>query len=615
MALKKSIGKKTLLMLTINAVLGTGIYFLPAIAARYSGSASILSWIIISLFAILTSFYFAELVSMFPKSGGAYEFVKNAFGMQAAFVFGWMAWIISNLTISMLIVGSIIYLLPNAGVLESLALAVGFILLFNFISYRGIGLASRMLLFFGIMTVASLVILIIPGMMTADISKFTNVFAAPPILILLSVYFIAETFFGLETTTYLTEEVKDARKVMPKMLIIANVIITVLACLTVFVALGNVDASTFAAQEAPLAFLAETFFGHQMGQIFVLIIFIPLIGTAASWIVSSPRLLFAMARDKILVQRFARIHKKYRTPYVAIAFQTAVTIILTILAFGSYLFLLTMLVPLVVIMYSIIMLSLVKLRIEKPKLRRYFSAPFPRAGPIAIVMFNVVLLYIWLTTVSDAIYVFAMGIILIVLGFPLYIIIRLQTDKKFTENFYDRISFFWDKSFKIWYGTKDADLVVEKLRLNKNSNVLDFGCGSGNTTLAIARKAKNVIAVDLSEKQMIRAIDKIKSENLPNVIFVKGSHKMPRASFDAVTAIGVLEHLDNPRKYTKQLISSLKKGGRFYFLSFGKSFWIPSPEFLKDEKIRELFEDNVDFKIERTNKHFTEYVHIYGRKN
>ena len=90
---------------------------------------------------------------------------------------------------------------------------------------------------------------------------------------------------------------------------------------------------------------------------------------------------------------------------------------------------------------------------------------------------------------------------------------------------------------------------------------------------------------------------------------------MPRASFDAVTAIGVLEHLDNPRKYTKQLISSLKKGGRFYFLSFGKSFWIPSPEFLKDEKIRELFEDNVDFKIERTNKHFTEYVHIYGRKN
>ncbi|HLC77478.1 MAG TPA: amino acid permease, partial [archaeon] len=87
MQLKQTIGKKTLLMLVVNAILGTGIFFLPAVGAAYSGSASILAWMMMSIIAIVISIYFAELVSMFPKSGGAYEFVKNAFGKSYGFVF------------------------------------------------------------------------------------------------------------------------------------------------------------------------------------------------------------------------------------------------------------------------------------------------------------------------------------------------------------------------------------------------------------------------------------------------------------------------------------------------------------------------------------------------
>src|SRR3989344_7789458 len=112
MQLKKSIGKKTLLILTINAILGTGIFFLPAIGAQYSGTSSIFSWAIMSFVAIAISLYFAELISMFPKSGGAYEFVKNAFGKSHGFLFGWISWIVANITIAMLIVGSILYIMP-----------------------------------------------------------------------------------------------------------------------------------------------------------------------------------------------------------------------------------------------------------------------------------------------------------------------------------------------------------------------------------------------------------------------------------------------------------------------------------------------------------------------
>lgn len=618
MQLKQTIGKKTLLMLIINAILGTGIFFLPAVGAGISGPASIFAWMIMSIVAIFISIYFAELISMFPKSGGAYEFIKNAFGRFYGFIFGWLSWIVANLTISMLIVGSILYLFPASDITFKIGFALFFILLFNFINYRGIDWSSRLLLFFGVMTVATLLALIIPGLSTVDMQNFPPLFATPLPLLLLTVYFIAETFFGWETAAYLSEEIKDARKVLPKMLIIGTVLISIISFLVVFVALGNIDAQTFASQGAPLAFLAGHLFGSEVEKLFAIIIFIPLIGTAASWIISSPRLLYAMSRDRILVPRFAHINKKYRTPHAAIIFQTIVTIALTLLAFGNYFFLLSLLVPLVIILYSFVMLSVVKLRIDKPNVKRYFNAPFPKYGPVAIMIFNLMLLYFWMTQVTDAVYIFAMGVILVIIGVPLYILIRLQTDKKFVEKFYDRISFFWDKLFHIWYGEKEAEKILRYLRLRDNSRVLDFGCGSGNTTLVISKKVKNgtVVAVDLSEKQLEHAIKKVRKMGLHNVIFVKGDKKFPKNSFDAVTAVGVLEHLDKPHRYVSQLLASMKRGGRFYFLSFGKSFWIPGPEFLEtDEKIKNTFKGiKTEMHISRKKKRLVEYVSIYGVK-
>ncbi len=617
MQLKQTIGKKTLLMLVINAILGTGIFFLPAVGAAYSGPASILAWILMSFIAIVISVYFAELISMFPKSGGAYEFVKNAFGKQYGFIFGWTSWIVANITIAMLMVGSIVYLFPQADMVFKIFSSLLFILIFNFVSYRGIDIAAKMLLFFGIMTVATLAALILPGLFTVQTSNFSGIFSTPFPLIILTVYFIAETFFGWETATYLSEEIKNARKILPRILILGTVVIAVISLLLVFVALGNVDAAAFSAQEAPLAFLAEKFFGSGIGKMFSIIIFIPLIGTAASWIVSSPRLLYAMSRDRVMISRFNKVHKKYRTPSSAIAFQTVVTTVITLLALGNYIFMLSILVPLVLIMYSIVMLSVVKLRVDKPKIKRYFNAPFPKAGPVGVVIINMVLLYMWIVQVSYALQLLLMALLLIVIGFPLYIVVRLQADKKFVEKFYDRIAFLWDKFFHVWYGEKEAGKIVKYLRLKENSDVLDFGCGSGNTTLAIAEKIKSgkIVAIDLSEKQLEHAVKRIKKHGLMNVIFVKGDMKLPKNSFDAVTAVGVLEHLDRPHKYVSQLMASLKRGGRFYFLAFGKSFGIPGPEFIEDDrKIRNLFGKRDEVCIEREKKRLVEYVLIYGVK-
>ena len=617
--LKEHIGRKTLIFLILNAVIGTGIFFLPALGALQAGPASLISWVIMSVVAIFMSFYFAELVSMFPKCGGTYEYTKKAFGEFTSFIFGWVSWIVADITVEMLIIGSLKYLFPDQTLAFNTIFAVLFIVVFNYVSYRGIAVSTRLLLFFGVMSAIALLALIVPGMFYVNTTNFQPFFVGDFFTVLLATFLIAETFFGWEKITYLSEEVKDARKEIPKALIISTVIISILSTALAFVSLGAVKWNIFGSQATPLSFLATVFFGSDIGRIFTIVVFIPLIGTAASWIISSPRLLYAMSRDNIMVPRFKRLHNEHRTPHYAIVFQAIITVFITLVALGDFYTILYLLMPLAIFMYSGVLLSVVKLRIKRPDIKRGFNAPFPRAGPIAIIAFSVFLLYVWLTRVSNAPLILGLGAILVVLGVPLYILIKLQTDEKFVEKFFNRISFFQDKTFKLWYTGDDVRRIVKELRLSRDSIVLDFGCGSGTTTTAIAKKVPrgHVIAVDISEKQLQRAVDNVRKEKEDNVVLIKEYDlKFDRNTFDAISAVGVLEYLDNPAAVIKKMVSFLKPGGRFAFLSFGKTMGIPAPQYLSNEReIKKLFAGlPVSVNIIRKKKKMTEYWFIHGEK-
>jgi len=111
--LKKVLSFRTLLLIIISSIMGTGIFFLPAVGAKHGGPASIISWVLFSIVAIYISMCFAELSSMFPKAGGVYEFCKQAYGRFWSFIIGWITLIAGYITISMLIVGGVHYLVPT----------------------------------------------------------------------------------------------------------------------------------------------------------------------------------------------------------------------------------------------------------------------------------------------------------------------------------------------------------------------------------------------------------------------------------------------------------------------------------------------------------------------
>jgi len=385
--LKKVLSYPAILLITINSIMGTGIFFLPAVGAGAAGPASLLSWIILSIISIYIAMCFGELASMFPKSGGIYEYCKQAYGRFFSFIIGWMTVVAGNVTIAMLVVGAVQYLLPLGAIWMKIAISLLFIFAFNYIAFKGMKTSAVMLVVFAFITLAAILGLTIPGLFKFNVGNFKPFFIFPASSLVLAIFLIAETFFGWETATFLAEETKDGQRVMPKALIWGTVIIAIICILFVVTSLGVMPWNIFGSSATPLTDLGILHYGGLGGDIFTILVYLAIIGSVAGWVVSAPRLLLAMAKDKLFLDHFAKIHKKNLTPHRAILFQTILTTILVIVGAGSYTTMLHLLVPIVLVAYSFVLVSVVVLRYKKPDQKRFYTAPFGKVGPIIIALF------------------------------------------------------------------------------------------------------------------------------------------------------------------------------------------------------------------------------------
>ena len=272
--LKKVLNFPAILLITINSIMGTGIFFLPAVGAGAAGPASLISWLILSFISIYIAMCFAELSSMFPKSGGIYEFCKQAYGRFFSFIIGWMTVLAGNITIAMLVVGAIQYLLPTGSVLMKIGVSLFFILTFNYIAYKGMQTSAVMLITFAIITLGTIFSLAIPGLFKFQIENFTPFFVFPASSIVITIFLIAETFFGWETATFLAEETKQGEKIMPKALIWGTIIIALICIFFVITSLGVINWQTFGQSITPLSDLGILHYGIVGGDIFTILVYL-----------------------------------------------------------------------------------------------------------------------------------------------------------------------------------------------------------------------------------------------------------------------------------------------------------------------------------------------------
>lgn len=617
--LKKVLSFPAILLITINSIMGTGIFFLPAVGAGAAGPASIISWIILSFISIYIAMCFGELSSMFPKSGGIYEYCKQAYGRFFSFLIGWMTVVAGNVTIAMLVVGAVQYLLPVGSILMKVGISLLFIFAFNYIAFKGMKTSAIMLIVFAFITLGTILGLAIPGLFKFDTGNFSPFFVFPISATLMAIFLIAETFFGWETATFLAEETKDGRKIMPKALIWGTAIIALICILFVVTSLGVIPWNIFGGSATPFTDLGILHYGIKGGDVFTILVYLAIIGSVAGWIVSAPRLLLAMAKDKLFLEHFAKIHHKNLTPHRAILFQTVLTTILVIVGAGSYTTMLHLLVPIVLVVYSFVLLSVVVLRYKKPNVERYYTVPFGKIGPILVALFMIFLIGMWLAHTPGALNIVKVALSLIFLGVPLYFLVEMYHDSEAIYGVNEKLSYVLVLFENVFFPLSLKRKILLMLGDLKNKTVLEFGCSVGTLTRRLAKKVLpngKVYAFDYIEHNLRVASSHLKRQKHVKFFSHKPldefeiSVKLPK--FDALLSIGSLSYMQKPQKMLKQMGRHIKKNGKVVFLDYDQFFFfIPNVPWVSDEKkLKKMFGD-AGFKVEVTKKRGLLWRHIF----
>lgn len=323
--LLRAMGRWTLTALVTNSIVGSGIFGLPSVVAALLGHRSPLAYLIAAVGIGFVIACFVEIASQFGESGGPYLYAREAFGRVTSIEVGFF---LAALKLSVaaaaadLFVDYLVEIWPAAGTalprLAVLTLLIGFLAAVNL---RGVKSGAAVNDAFTVAKLVPLVLFAVSGSIFI-FTKHATVSAATPGaqptagVWLQGVLIVTYAYGGFEGAVVPMAEAKDPRHDAPFALFaaLAAVALVYSAVQYVVVALLPGAAST----TRPLAAAARLFWGGPGAALMSAGAMISVYGYLTAMLLHSPRLLFALGENRDLPRVFARVHPKFRTPYVAI---------------------------------------------------------------------------------------------------------------------------------------------------------------------------------------------------------------------------------------------------------------------------------------------------------
>lgn len=334
--LLRVIGPAALAASIINVVVGGGIFVLPAVVARELGGAAILAYLTGAVVIGLVTLCFAEAGKRVSRSGGAYAYTEAAFGPAAGFLTGvlvWLAGVFASAAVAAALIDSLSTVIPALAqpVVRTSALLV-LLASLTAINLRGVQGATRFTAVTAAAKFLGLVLFLALGV--GLVQKENLAWTTPPTLesvgrgTILIIFALA----GMEVALGASGEIRDPRRTVPRALISAIAIVTLLYVALQLVAQGSLGAA-IAESKAPLAdALARA--GLAGRNLILALGAISMVGFLCGEVLGTSRVLYAFGRDGILPRRLGAVHPKTHIPHVAVV--THATIIAALAVSGTF---------------------------------------------------------------------------------------------------------------------------------------------------------------------------------------------------------------------------------------------------------------------------------------
>ncbi len=337
--LVRAIGRWSMAALTVNCIIGSGVFGLPSVLASLLGRASVVAVALAAVAMAVIMGCFAEVASRFAHTGGPYLYAQEAFGRFMGIQVAWLVWFVrltscaANANLFVTYLGEFWPQATRAAMkLTILTALIGILAAINF---RGVKAGARVSTSFTIAKLASLVFVILaggfylllkhPAVTPSSLAPNGTQWARAIVLLIFA-------YGGFEAALISAGEAKDPRRDLPFGLFTALIICAVIYGLIQWVVVGVLPDP--AHSERPLADVARIVMGSTGASLTALGALFSIYGYLSGNILATPRITFALAERGDFPSFFGVIHPRFRTPYLSILVFAVLVWLLAL--FGSF---------------------------------------------------------------------------------------------------------------------------------------------------------------------------------------------------------------------------------------------------------------------------------------
>jgi APA family basic amino acid/polyamine antiporter len=443
-ALARRLGLFDATMIVMGGIIGSGIFINPYVVARQVTTPFLILtvWALGGLIALAAAFIWAELAALRPEVGGQYAYLREAYHPLVAFLYGWgLLLVIQSGGMAAVAVTFARYILELTSfpitdwMVATLALAS-----LTVINCLGVRAGSSVQSSLMVLKIIAILALILCGLFLAG--PQSNSAVAPGHLLDRPVSFnlltaigaamvpVLFAYGGWQTASFISGEIREPRKNLPRALIIGVVGVVILYLAVNFVCVRVLGVSGLADTTTPASDVMRLALGSAGARAIAAGIAISTLGFLSQGMLTAPRVYFAMAEDGLFFKTVGRLHPKTQVPIMAIVIQGLLAIVIALS--GRYEQILNYVVSVDFIFFGVTATCIFVFRRRKTDLqaagsaRRIASVP---GHPVTTALFVIVCWLVVINTIYRYPENTLIGLAILLAGIPVFFFWRWRNTK------------------------------------------------------------------------------------------------------------------------------------------------------------------------------------------
>jgi basic amino acid/polyamine antiporter, APA family len=425
-----------------GTVIGSGVFLVPGGVAKQLNSLGpvILVWVVGGALSVFGALALGELGAAFPGAGGLYVYLRHAYGKLAGFLYAWgLLTLIHSGSIATLGVAFSLYLsrvLPMSPVAQKAAAAIS-ILFFTVVNCFGLRSGKLVQNIFSACKLGGLALMTVLLFLRGHGQLLRQSFWPPASAHVawlpfgIALVAVLWAYEGWHVVSFTAGEFKSPTRDLPRSLLYGTLIVAVAYLMANIGYYSVLTSAELRQTDRAAATAVAAAYGPAAVVIVSVLIIVSILGATNGMVLTGPRVYYAMAKDGLFFEAFAKTNPRSRTPVLAILVQGIWSSLLTLM--GSFQELFTYVISTAWIFYGLTVMGVVVLRFRQPGLERPYRVP---AYPWIPMIFVAAALGITLSAILQNPRHAAFGIGLILIGFPVYGLFHLtrRAEPKSAEN-------------------------------------------------------------------------------------------------------------------------------------------------------------------------------------